>query len=476
MATISVSRNECAVHHLSGLLRNAAMSKEPLLENTVGANDEIQGIRDVFNADWYFALSEFDQEIESLNRSRSSDDSKRSEAVSKLQAAWVAALSAGMFRSFRRGYGSRGRADSSTLNNEKVLEEDPAFRAVLEKHAAFANQFAQQYASGRTDRKGAMGVGARTNMYGQALKAAYNAGAVHGGVTEEKIHWRLGACDHCVDCPAISVSGPYTRNTLPTYPGNGDTICKTNCCCYLVFTRGAKKVSEPNSLGSFLSDGDSVEEDTTEPMRSLQDLVLRRSYLRRYVFLENITSSEKSEAARDISSISKRISSEAEGIGVPQVASYNPGGVITSADISFNDIASIFNSGLDGPSIFRADSDGAMREIERVSRLYSDKIERVTRVPKGEGEEGRLPQIGGFSTFNVVDDGATRTLQTLASLYKILSETELFVEIGALDDSMDRVVGYSGIWIRGQTDEVAECLRLLSEMQPSALSVEVIQV
>jgi hypothetical protein len=453
MGKNSLSRQDIAVSHFAGLLRNVAVSKTKLIENTVGANEKLDGIRDVFNSEWYFALSEFDQELESAERSSSASPAKVAALLATLQLAWTKSLQDAMFRSFRRGYGDRGRQDSSTLTNEKIIEQNPVFKTMLDKQSAFANQFASQYAAGTTDRKGAMGVGARTNMYGQALKGAYNAGAVFGGVGGERIFWRLGACDHCTDCPALSASSPFTRATLPTFPGNGDTICKTNCCCYLAFVRAPKEVEPEDTLASFNAEGGDVEEDTSKEAkrRELQDLILQRSFLKRYPYNQDeIDPRDVSSFQRDAAALKTKIDPLAASIGMEAVTKYNPGAVITRGDISYADVRDIFDSGIDGPSLFRADTESAIKHLDSVAKDYPGTIEQTSKVPSAEYDEDRMPKIGTFVTYNLVGNGAAKTWSILRSLIQVLSKSEIFVELGGLDDSMSNIVGFSGIWIRGQ--------------------------
>lgn len=474
-----LSRTDVAVYHLSGLLRNAASSSTRLVENTVRANEELSSIRDVFNSEWYFALSEFDQEIERGGGSSEASAQKAAAALAALQVSWTKTLGDAMVRGFRKGYANRGRQDASSLTQGKILQGSPIFRMMMDKHSAFANQFASQYASGQTDRKGAMGVGARTNMYGQALKGAYNAGAVFGGIGGEKIFWRLGSCDHCVDCPALSVSSPFTRATLPTLPGNGDTVCKTNCCCYLVFVRAPKEVEPEDTVDSWMSDGPEVQEDESQDKarRELQDLMLQRSFLRRYALGRlNITQPKINSAERDSKSVSSKVDTLAKAQGLESAARYNPAAVITRADISYNDIGKIFDAGIDGPSIFRADMEKAIKEVDSTAKLYSSHVSRSIKIPKSPLDPDRLPKIGTFITYNLVADGAVKTWAMLRSLLQILSESEIFIEVGALDDSMERLVGYSGVWIRGQNDEVDTVLSLLRESGSEVGVAEVVLV
>ena len=61
----------------------------------------------------------------------------------------------------------------------------------------------------------------------------------------ERLFWRLSPAEHCSlpsstggdvapgGCLGLARGGPYTKETLPTIPGNGDTACLGQCRCYL---------------------------------------------------------------------------------------------------------------------------------------------------------------------------------------------------------------------------------------------------
>jgi len=455
-------KDDVTVSYLASVLRNLARQAEPLVENTAAANAEIQKIKDVFNAEWYFALTDFDR---SSARSGATPDQ-----IVKLQKAWATALQNAMARSFRKGYGSRGRQDASSLTYDKIVADAPIFKKILDKHTAFANQFAQEYSTGYTDRRGAMGVGARSNMYAQALRGAFNAGAVHGSMRDDKIWWRLGVAEHCSDCIALAASGPYTMDTLPTVPGNGDTICKTNCACHLVFVRGPKKMEPVNRLQSWMGAGEDggVEEneETDSNVRKLQDLMLQRSFLRRVSLgADNIADPDVARSDSEAKSISAQIDRIASVPTLSSAAAYNPSSIITRADISQQNIEQIFMAGIDGPSIFRADIDKALSVVDDTIKLFDKMPERSTRVPKMERDPDAVPKVGTFSTANLVADGAVKTFSVLRKALEILGSTEIFVEVGGLDDSMERVVGFSGVWLRGQKDEVDMLLSLLQDAE-----------
>lgn len=72
--------------------------------------------------------------------------------------------------------------------------------------------------------------GKGNNLYQTGKNAAF-AGQ------EVLIWWELGIpmTDHCFSCPELAAGSPYTPETLPTFPGAGDTECLTNCYCSLTY-------------------------------------------------------------------------------------------------------------------------------------------------------------------------------------------------------------------------------------------------
>jgi len=50
------------------------------------------------------------------------------------------------------------------------------------------------------------------------------------------VDWMLdeGINDHCDDCITLSNGGPYSSETLPTWPKHGDTACLDRCYCSII--------------------------------------------------------------------------------------------------------------------------------------------------------------------------------------------------------------------------------------------------
>ena len=140
--------------------------------------------------------------------------------VAALQSAFRKNLERTFLDAFNRGAASRGNFQSP-LTKAQAVKEFPEFGSFLDSQTAYSDNFVRELGSGQLSRPGRMGIGQRIGLYSNAIKGAFNFGAVAGGREGELIYWRLGACDHCPDCPVLNLNSPYTRNTLPTMPGSG---------------------------------------------------------------------------------------------------------------------------------------------------------------------------------------------------------------------------------------------------------------
>lgn len=75
----------------------------------------------------------------------------------------------------------------------------------------------------------------RTSLYAERGSAIYEAGFVASLPDDVLIDWVLQPAEHCPTCPIYASNSPYTKGTLPGFPGEGFhiTICGTNCKCKL---------------------------------------------------------------------------------------------------------------------------------------------------------------------------------------------------------------------------------------------------
>lgn len=84
------------------------------------------------------------------------------------------------------------------------------------------------------NRRDRMAIDKRARMYGNTLDAIYDAARVSGVDPWVLIYWiQDKKAENCIDCEDIARYSPFTKRTLPTTPGAGETRCLSNCKCFL---------------------------------------------------------------------------------------------------------------------------------------------------------------------------------------------------------------------------------------------------
>lgn len=75
----------------------------------------------------------------------------------------------------------------------------------------------------------------RASLYAERGSAMYEAGFVASLPDDVLLDWVLQPAEHCPTCPIYAANSPYTKGTLPGFPGEGFhiTVCGTNCKCKL---------------------------------------------------------------------------------------------------------------------------------------------------------------------------------------------------------------------------------------------------
>lgn len=103
---------------------------------------------------------------------------------------------------------------------------------VLRDEYRYLTNFAQQIANGQISQAEAI---SRIRQYGNATQQSYWREFVEASTGE--LDWVLGVADHChpsagkYGCVELAMGSPYTVDTIPTYPGAGETTCHGNCNC-----------------------------------------------------------------------------------------------------------------------------------------------------------------------------------------------------------------------------------------------------
>lgn len=90
-------------------------------------------------------------------------------------------------------------------------------------------------------------VAGRTGQYLYKFRGTANEAFTQSGADTDEYAWKMGAKEHCEDCPQLEALNPYTKDTMMHQPGDGSTECNTNCGCYWVNlttgVQGFKKAS-----------------------------------------------------------------------------------------------------------------------------------------------------------------------------------------------------------------------------------------
>lgn len=81
----------------------------------------------------------------------------------------------------------------------------------------------------------------RARMYTNSAREAFERGRYRavdeaGTFTEER--WVLGPGENCQDCIDYSMQGWVELGRIAAMPGDGSTVCKTNCNCHKEYRRG----------------------------------------------------------------------------------------------------------------------------------------------------------------------------------------------------------------------------------------------
>ena len=125
------------------------------------------------------------------------------------------------------------------------------------------------------------GISTRAQMYSGAMRGTANLSWLNYSEDDDEFDWVLGAVeDHCDDCPYLAEGSPYTKDTLPTVPGENQTPCLFHCKCHLRRLDGVQSIfgvgegepqAEPNPAPS---EGDKV----VIPQRSINSEAKLKEY------------------------------------------------------------------------------------------------------------------------------------------------------------------------------------------------------
>lgn len=111
---------------------------------------------------------------------------------------------------------------------------------LIKKQAETQRQYLNNF-KGYIDRKEIIGeeltsyVENRAGLYAERGTALYEAGWVSNLPDDVLLNWILQPAEHCSTCPVYAANSPYTKGSLPGFPGEGFNLteCGTNCRCIL---------------------------------------------------------------------------------------------------------------------------------------------------------------------------------------------------------------------------------------------------
>jgi hypothetical protein len=139
------------------------------------------------------------------------------------------------------------------MGDEHIFSDDDRDLAdrVMEGERVFVDAFMADIAAGRywdvkLERIDFAGIYKRAQMYLARLAGTANEAYVKASGDGETWTWILDPkaehCEsesgECLDCPGLAAGSPYTSETLPTFPGAGDTKCLLGCRCAIVRSDG----------------------------------------------------------------------------------------------------------------------------------------------------------------------------------------------------------------------------------------------
>lgn len=279
-----------------------------------------------------------------------------------LLASWVGAITRSASSAFRKG--ASLRASQVPSSDQELLDRYPRLRKSIVDQSRYLSGFAEDFLDGVPEKKGRMSFVNRSVLYGKSMKGYYNLGAMAAGGGRDVVFWNLGACEHCSDCVALSASGPYFSDELPTVPGMGHTKCGHNCCCHLSIRPGSGRLlAAPQiSLGPLAAAG-SLRAPSRQEALSVSDDRLREAFVARSI--QESDSSDVSSLISDRDRIRGEIDDQVSSLRINFPELLPLGGPISMLISSNEDFEEQFDeNSIDGSSLMRLKDDQLESALE----------------------------------------------------------------------------------------------------------------
>ncbi|NIX55345.1 MAG: hypothetical protein GWN14_05280 [candidate division Zixibacteria bacterium] len=112
--------------------------------------------------------------------------------------------------------------------------------AYLKRSVEYERGFLKGFIDDVVNGRGKMNYSTRMDMYAGTLQAPFNNASLEYSPEDAEVYWTLGIAEHCEDCLSLESFNPWTRASLPTVPGAGDTRCLGRCKCHLEYRKKEK--------------------------------------------------------------------------------------------------------------------------------------------------------------------------------------------------------------------------------------------
>jgi len=113
-----------------------------------------------------------------------------------------------------------------------LMDEDFAF---IKSFKATENKFLGNFMTAIATDRLVMEKYRRLDMYVKTIRSVFDHARVEAAPDWIKIYWTPSrGSQHCTDCMYLAINSPYTKETLPTTPRAGDTLCVSRCACRLM--------------------------------------------------------------------------------------------------------------------------------------------------------------------------------------------------------------------------------------------------
>ena len=390
---------------------------------------------------------------------------------------FMAGMQTGIHKNFESAYAKgKGVPISALTDGDREY-----LRRAVDTEMKFAGGFADDLKAGTVGEVGRMSRGSRVQMWSQSVDGVAWHGTVEIQSDSVRIDWVLGDAEHCPDCLILAASSGegYTKWNLPTTPRAGDTICRSNCKCKLVFRTGKlSKADQERAAELGYKKEASLSELFNPPlppgMRKPTDVERRYINQKRneinYYRRQIATGGHKDDVLKDY--IDARKEANAELIefvaqeGIFEVPVYSVDNVIDESYLGRRARRDIARHGLDGDTLSLVDAKLLQRMLndyeDIVGTTFSDDaiVAALAEAVKGGSKPIKfvavpylLREKSDTASWNLIAETLENTHKLLARAASAAIGTAVIVGPFS-DELLSRV----GVWLEGEPDEVKDVI------------------